>query len=143
MMNFISNERLGHSHILQSLREEIEDYASFDINDERITDLVDCYFQGLLMMGKGPRSEIINRNFIQIILADEGMILEFASNELKNDFEVVQQAVEQNGMALQFASDSLRDDLSIVVLATFQNRNAQQFASERLRTGHRFYPESL
>ena len=39
-----------------------------------------------------------------------GLVLEFASDDLKNDKEVVLAAVRKNGLALQDASDDLKND---------------------------------
>ena len=41
---------------------------------------------------------------------DRAALLEFASEELRNDKELVLQAVKYNGIALEFASDALKAD---------------------------------
>ena len=43
----------------------------------------------------------------------DGTALEFASEELRHDREVVMKAVKQNGMAIRFASEDLRHDRGI------------------------------
>lgn len=47
-----------------------------------------------------------------------GGILQYASNELKNDREVVMAAVKDIGFAFRFASHELREDKEIVMEAT-------------------------
>jgi hypothetical protein len=59
--------------------------------------------------------------------------LKFASPELRNDKVVVYKAVSTNGMALQFASPELRNDKEIVYTAVSQNPIALQFASDALQ----------
>jgi hypothetical protein len=41
---------------------------------------------------------------------EDGMIIEFADECIKNDKDIVIVAVKQNPMALQFASEELRND---------------------------------
>ena len=46
-----------------------------------------------------------------------GDTLAFASDQMKEDKEVVLTAVEQNGMALKYASHELNDDKDVVMIA--------------------------
>lgn len=62
-----------------------------------------------------------------------GMTLQFASDDLKGEKEVVLAAVKQNGLALQFASDTLKNDEEVVLAAVNQNWAAIDHASEHLR----------
>ena len=48
--------------------------------------------------------------FIDECCQFDGTILEFASDEIKDDKDVVITAVKENGMALQFVSDRLKKD---------------------------------
>ena len=50
-------------------------------------------------------------------IGENGMVLQFASDELRNNKEVVLAAVEQDGRALQFASEDLKGDEDIVLAA--------------------------
>ena len=59
--------------------------------------------------------------------------LEFASDELRADREVVLAAVSQHGFALQYASDALRDDAEVVLAAVKMDGVALKFASDELR----------
>ena len=60
-------------------------------------------------------------------------MLEYASDRLKNNKEIVLEAVKQNGLALEYASDRLKNNEEIVVTAIKQYESALQFASYRLR----------
>ena len=50
--------------------------------------------------------------------------LEYASNELKNNKEIVLEAVKQNGYSLQYASNELKNDKEIVYYANEKNKLA-------------------
>ncbi len=67
-------------------------------------------------------------------VARDGMELEFAPLELRNNKEIVLRAVTQNGMALQFASDSLHQDLDIVRAAVKQNSLAFEYVPKSMRS---------
>ena len=43
-------------------------------------------------------------------VAQNGWVLEYASETLKNDRDVVLAAVAKNGLALQYASETLKND---------------------------------
>jgi len=43
------------------------------------------------------------------------LALEYASEKLKDDKEIVLEAVKQDGLALQFISEKLKDDKEIVL----------------------------
>ena len=64
---------------------------------------------------------------------NNGMLLEYASDRLKNDKDVVLKAVRNFGKALEFASLKLRDDEDVVLEAIKQNGEALKFASDRLK----------
>ena len=48
------------------------------------------------------------------VVRKEGVLLEFASNKLKNDRKVVMAAVRNSGLALEFASNELKNDPKFV-----------------------------
>jgi hypothetical protein len=64
----------------------------------------------------------------------DGLLLQHASDRLKDDWSIVETAVGQNGFALQYASDNLRDHSYIVGRAVHQNCYAFQYASEKVRS---------
>lgn len=59
--------------------------------------------------------------------------LEDASDELKDDIDVVFAAVAQYGYALHYASERLKDDKDVVLAALAQNNGAIYYASSRLK----------
>ena len=63
------------------------------------------------------------------VISKSGLALEFASEDLKGDTEMVRIAVEQNGLALEFASEDLKGDMETVHIAATQNDQALDFAS--------------
>jgi hypothetical protein len=81
---------------------------------------------------------IINRNYhnkqnLFIIVQQNGLALEYASDDLKNDREVVLAAVQQNGLALEYASDDLKNDREVVLAAVQQDGFALEYASTNLQ----------
>ncbi len=65
----------------------------------------------------------------------KGGTLIFASEELKNDKDVVLEAVKNDGEALRFASKELQNDKDVVLEAVKQNWRALYSASEELFNG--------
>ena len=65
--------------------------------------------------------------------AGPGAALQFATEALQDDWEVVFAAVQQDGAALTFASKALRGNRSIVLAAVTQYGYAWLEASERLQ----------
>ena len=59
--------------------------------------------------------------------------LEYTPKCVRGDKELVLCAVERDGMNLAFASDELKDDIDVVSLAIDNNINSFQFASKRLQ----------
>ena len=55
-----------------------------------------------------------NREYVLNTVKENGKLLEFASDTLKNDREIVYEAVKNNPEALEFASDTLKGDRQIV-----------------------------
>lgn len=60
--------------------------------------------------------------------------LQYASQELRADKEIVMNAVAKNGYALAFASSSLKNDKEVVRAAVAQNGAALQYASTTLKS---------
>ena len=67
-----------------------------------------------------------------------GIALEYASEELQQDREIVLAAVKEDGWALQYASEELQRDPDIVVAAVKHNGWTLQSASEELRRDRDF-----
>ena len=62
----------------------------------------------------------------------DGAALEFPSEDLQRDREIVMDAVKQNGNALDLASEDLQKDREIVMYAVNQNGWALEFSSLEL-----------
>jgi hypothetical protein len=59
--------------------------------------------------------------------------LEYLSDELKNNKELILYLVEKNGDILQYASDALKDDYDVVLEAVNCSEESLRFASDRLK----------
>ena len=59
--------------------------------------------------------------------------LQYVSEELQDDRDVVLLAVQHDGRALEYASDRLRSDKEIVLVAVQQDGEALEYASETSR----------
>ncbi len=60
-------------------------------------------------------------------VSQDGLMLQFASEKLRDNCEVVLTAVRQNGRALEFASERLKNDFTIVNSAIKQNEWSRFF----------------
>lgn len=65
-------------------------------------------------------------------------ILEFCSVDLKNDNEIVLNALEQHGWNLEYLNEKQKDNKDIVSMATFKNGRPIKFASTRLKADRDF-----
>jgi hypothetical protein len=79
-----------------------------------------------------------HRRLMLTAVRRDGLALEFASEDLRNDPDVVLAAVTQNGWALKHASAALRSDRGIVLAATRSYCLALTEASEELRSDRDF-----
>jgi hypothetical protein len=70
-----------------------------------------------------------------VAVRQNGMSLKHVCDNarLRNDKELILEAVNQDGTSLMFASDKLRNDEEVVLVAVSQNKASLQYASERLR----------
>lgn len=79
-----------------------------------------------------------NRQMVMIAVSNNGLALEFASDQLKQDYFVCYDAVRQNGLALQFVLGPLRTDFDLIKIAVNQNHEALQFAPTHLQNKYEF-----
>ena len=63
----------------------------------------------------------------------DGFYLQYASEALKGDRDVVMEAVKYDGCSLQYASEELRGDKEVLLKAAKNDWEALQYASEDLR----------
>ncbi len=73
------------------------------------------------------------KEYAKFVIRANPWALVALSDDLKNDFDVVMEAVQIEGMAIRFASESLRDDAQVFEAALKQNVRAFFFGSERLQ----------
>ena len=71
------------------------------------------------------------------------MALQHASERLRDNDEVVREAIQKNVLALQHASERLRDNEEVVLMAVRQKGRALQHASERLRDNEEVVREAI
>lgn len=72
-------------------------------------------------------------DLITIALSYDPYVLELASDDIKNNREVVEKTISSAGFTLQYASPILQNDKSLVLLAVQKDGRAFEFASETLR----------
>ena len=84
-----------------------------------------------------PEHILADKDFMIKAVKRNGFALKYASDELKNDAEVVLDAIEGDvdhfAKSLEFASDELKDDKTIVMTAVSRYGEALCFASDRLK----------
>ena len=68
-------------------------------------------------------------------LSHNGRSLQYASEDLQADEEIVLVAVYQNGCALEFSKGDLNADKKVVLLAVAENSFAMHWASNDLQEG--------
>ncbi|MBS9775890.1 MAG: DUF4116 domain-containing protein [Fusobacterium sp.] len=86
------------------------------------------------------KNPIINNKEIALVrIREDGLnnnytsILEYVSKKLREDKEIIMEAVNLKGKALKYASDRLKDDKEVVLAAVKQNGSSLEYASERLK----------
>ena len=84
-----------------------------------------------------------NKDIVLAAVQQNGLALDYASKELRNDPEIVLEAVQKNGEAFKFASEELKKDRAFVLKAVQQDVSALQFASEILKADNLFILEAL
>ena len=74
-----------------------------------------------------------DREVVMAAVSYYGWALEYASEELRKDRDIVMAAAEKDACALMFASLALRADPEVVMAAVSKHGEALQYASEALR----------
>lgn len=103
-------------------------------NREFILDILDInykIFDYLIEEFKSDQEILLikERKIILEKVSLNGNELQNLTEDLKNDFEVVKNAVKENGLVLEYASDILKNNYEIVKEAYNQNKLSLQFAS--------------
>jgi CxxC motif-containing protein len=84
-----------------------------------------------------------NYDIVKEAVKNSWFNLRYASEELKNNKEIVTIAVAQDGCALEYASNNLKNDKKIVTIAVAQDGCALEYASEELKNNKEFMLELL
>ena len=86
---------------------------------------------------------MIKTELLEQIKRGNLLALQYASEELRGDPQVLLEAVTQNGIALVYASEKLKGDRELVLAAVKQNDSALEYASEELRADLNFIKEVI
>jgi len=103
--------------------------GGFDINKQKILDEINDEKNDAYEILK--EADVSFRNDKEVVLAaiekSEGLALEFASDELKSDIEVVKTAIQQDvdggGGRFMYASEDLKKDFDLVMFAIQHSQN--------------------
>ena len=91
----------------------------------------------IILRNQNKSYDIIkNTSYKELVLQaikQDKYVLEYVSNELKNNEEVVLKAIKRNGLALQYASKNLKNNKKIVSEAVQQNGISLYYTSIHLR----------
>ncbi len=82
---------------------------------------------------EAPKEWLDSKDFILAAMKKDESILEYVSENLKNDKELILAAVSKNGGVLQYASDKCKDEKELVLAALSTDGSALEYASERLK----------
>ena len=74
-----------------------------------------------------------HRAAVLVAVRNNGLELQYASEPLRNDVNVVKLAVSKDGWALQYASEPLQNDVNVVKLAVSNYGSALKHASKLLQ----------
>ena len=62
------------------------------------------------------RANCDNKEYVLKAVSEQGKLLEWASDSLRDDEEVVKTALENDGEAMEFASDRLKDNKELIAM---------------------------
>lgn len=112
-------------------------FASDDLqNNPNIQKLANYRSGALSLENPVLQTDTGCRLMVEAAVRQDGLALEFASEALRGNYEIVLAAVAQHPWALKYASDTLRNNSEIVLTAVEQHGLALQYASDELRNNH-------
>ncbi|KAG2373723.1 hypothetical protein C9374_011812 [Naegleria lovaniensis] len=79
------------------------------------------------------RGTVISPSSALRVVQENGLFLQYCSEEARSDRNIVKQAIQENGMALQFASEELRNDLELVRIALLNNPEIYSHLSQTVQ----------
>ena len=74
--------------------------------------------------------EYSNKEKVLNKVQEYGMQLEYASDELKNDKDVVEKAITSCGAAIKFASNELKNDKEVIEKSVEQYPKAEKYVKK-------------
>lgn len=77
------------------------------------------------------------------IVKNNGLNLKFLNYNLRNNIDIVSEAIKQNSNSLKFASEELKNNKQIILLAINKNRLVFQYASINLQNNKEFIIEAI
>lgn len=84
-----------------------------------------------------------DRMFMEGAVKYSGLLIKYASDNIKSDRKIVLEAVKQNWKALEYANKIFRKDREIVLVAVKQNGQALEFANEIFRKDREIVLEAV
>ena len=71
------------------------------------------------------RENMDNRAYFEKIVKEMPLLIEWANDEIRDDKEIMMEAVKRDGGALEFASDRLKDDKDILITSVSRSSAGQ------------------
>ena len=84
-----------------------------------------------------------DRDVVEKAITSCGAAIKFASNELKNDKDLAIKAVQQYGLALEYLPNELKNDKEVVLEAVSKHGAAIKFASNELKSDKEVIEKSV
>ena len=95
-------------------------YNEHDLDSNLIKKAILNNYKNILYAPENIKNDF---EFANEILAKQGMLLEYFSNNIRANRDTVMIAVTHNGDALQYASNEIRGDMEVIVVAVFYDGN--------------------
>jgi hypothetical protein len=79
-----------------------------------------------------------NEDIVLAVIQQDARVLQFASKKLRNSYDFMLKAVQKNSWVLELASEDLRNNEDIVLAAMQKQPYSLQYASDELRNNYDF-----
>ena len=138
---FLKTCNFNFQILIQSNKEDISKHIQ-NINDNLIheknfiQEISKKYIQYIKNLNHSKKSSTKNFYIILKYKNENKELLnieDYASEELRDDREVVKTAVENKGIIIKYASKRLIDDKELAEIAVKQNKQAYHFISNKLK----------
>ena len=113
---------------LYELDSKIESFGWQD--DKRIAELRTVY-------------KITDKKFAMEAVKRNGLVLEYATDEIKNDEKIVLEAVKQFAYAIRFSGSSLRENKDFLLKVVRENGDALSYFSKKFRDDRKIVLEAV